>query len=923
MHGYNTKERCIIPALECARIIDNLLSSGEIIETQDIYDELERIYQWVQEFHVDVFNNYEASLKSNNAKDKDKKRKDYEYMCSQGYSYSVSKDALPRLKREIRRQGLNPDLILQRLDGVYNKKKYRYQYTKKGFSAFNTDIVYKKENLKKHTTTNTIALFKENAAKLLKGQQERGDMGVFPSDIDSTVKSLIDIIYQLKDDTYNTAFKAYIGRLSKLKKERPNNWITSFLELIVQVKNEFHSLSSNIAYADLLIEYADFIINYSIPNEQLPEYISTDIVDFAQGLYMGAISRALENNNKVKQISYLLKYGDFLIQTSQYDLLRDVSQKTLRLCESIRETTNIEKEYASALNLYAVYLRDFNGDIAAEPYFEEALNIRARLVGYDVDTFEKISEYRPALEDLFLLSRSMNNLAYIYLRLYPNSTTKQHLRLFQRSFKIMKECAKHEPTTYRIHLATSLYNIGTSYINMHKYDDAMKYLEKSLCIDKSLIVESPEVHKYAINYAFDLERISALYLWTIKNYIKAEETALEATNVIENLYTYNPRIYEYTYTDKLYWLSMVYKEVGKYDEALDKSLCSLAILENTNTCESKKETKIIYVKKLLAEIYADMLMYNVADVYSSDAFIIAKNLYIRGKTIEHFNHFRFATKTRISVLQKMSNYSIAEAVISEYITLLNSYHGSLSESQILGILEIKQELALIYRKYIKDYDRALVKYEELRNDYIKHFKSTVSYADLLVEYASCYDEAGQHKEYEALLNDAILEYCSIKDQTLLVKEKTATTHLLLALAISIDGNYEEAFKSYDQSISLYNKIYRSEPLSVVGYLAMAHRYYGLALECIDDVNSLEHYIAAIDYYIEEHGNINEINEVIPELSAVILGLSKKDVSLNLINSTKILINKCKQLENIDVESLERLEANLQILQKQINSSNLI
>ena len=95
---------------------------------------------------------------------------------------------------------------------------------------------------------------------------------------------------------------------------------------------------------------------------------------------------------------------------------------------------------------------------------------------------------------------------------------------------------------------------------------------------------------------------------------------------------------------------------------------------------------------------------------------------------------------------------------------------------------------------------------------------------------------------------------------------------------------------------------------------MAHRYYGLALEGINSIQSLEHYITAINYYVEGHENINEINEVISELSSVVLKLPK-DVSLNLIDSACILTNKCKQLDNIDIESLERIEINLQQLQK--------
>ena len=152
-------------------------------------------------------------------------------------------------------------------------------------------------------------------------------------------------------------------------------------------------------------------------------------------------------------------------------------------------------------------------------------------------------------------------------------------------------------------------------------------------------------------------------------------------------------------------------------------------------------------------------------------------------------------------------------------------------------------------------------------------------------------------------------------QTILVKENAATAYLLLALAISIDGDYEKAFESYEQSISLYNKVYRTEPLSVVGYLALAHRYYGLALEDSDIVKALEHYITAIDYYIEYDEDVSEINEVISELSGVI-SMLPEDVNQNIINLTYVLINKCKQLDkNVDMESLERMETYLQFYKK--------
>lgn len=55
--------------------------------------------------------------------------------------------------------------------------------------------------------------------------------------------------------------------------------------------------------------------------------------------------------------------------------------------------------------------------------------------------------------------------------------------------------------------------------------------------------------------------------------------------------------------------------------------------------------------------------------------------------------------------------------------------------------------------------------------------------------------------------------------------------------------------------------------------------------------------------------------MISELSSVVQKLPK-DVSLNLIDSACIITNKCKQLDkNVDIDSLERIEINLQQLQK--------
>lgn len=899
MCDYKTDECCKITDLnprECAQIIDELLSSRDVVETQDIYDELEHQYKFVEKKNRPS-QSYKETWKHSD-------RKIYEDACTECYG-SICKQAIQALYMEIRRKELNPKKILSVVPCDYNRDKYAYRYFQRGFSVFAI------ENHKSSTTTNAIALVMKNAAKILEGQIGKGTDEVSPKDIERAAQDLINIINQLKDDTIDIAFTTYIERLSRLKIERPNNWITSFLELVGQVINEFHSLKPSLAYADLLIEYADFIINYNFPKDRLPENINCDIVDFAQDMYMGAISKALENNNKPKQISYLIKYSEFLFNTFQYDILYNVLRKVIKLCESIRDISNIEKEYASALNLYANYLWRIDKVIEAEAYFKKALNIRAKIAGYDVDTLEKVVENRPHLEDLFLLSTTIQNLAYVYMYLYPNSVSKECQRLFQHCLEIRKECANRNPKIYRVNLASAYYNLGNLYIFTLEYDRALRNFEKALTIDKTLVIKYPEVHKYVINYSNCLERISALYLWIHKDYIKAEEAALDVVDKIETLYEYNPQTFELLYAEKLYWLSIIYDGTGKYDEALDSSLRALNVFENSNMCSDTSKVKVVYIKRLIAEIYAKKTMYTEADMFSSEALIMAERLH-RG-TKQSFNHYKLALQTRVSILQEMSDYNAAETVVCKGIELMKSHYSNLNESQMLDIFEIKKEVAQIYRNYKKEYDKALAIYEEIRTDFIKHFEGSIAYADFLLEYALCYYDAKLQQKCKEMLNDAILQYDSIVDQNLMVKEKKGITHLYLALALTVDENYEESFKSYEQSINLLNKVYKSEPLSVGGYLAMAHRYYGLALEGSDKVKSLEQYNCAFDYYIELCEDANEINNVISELKSVISAIPKY-VDKNIIDNTKKLVSRYKQREGIGyIESIEELEKILQDL----------
>ena len=840
-HGYK------ITKFECAFIIDEILSTGKQISNDEIYKELENIF-------------------------KIKESKIYSDIC---------KHAIRKIKKTLKDKGVDENILnIKELPG--NKNAYRYD-TEIGFSAFKACNYNCKEK--------NIAEFKEMATKLL------AEKDIFPKDIDEKVQYLINILIQAKEDGRKQNFQTHIERLSKLKEERPKDWTRTYLDLLKNMKDEFKSLSSTILYADLLIEYADFILHYKIPEGYLPP--DADIKNSVKKMYIKAIAKAKKHNDESRLIHYLVKYGEFLYSTEQHQTLHDVCCEAIELCESITGQKDIDREYGAALHLYARYLHDSEDYTEAENYYRKALDIRSRLAGYNKETLDETHTNRNDIADLSALSDTANWLGNLYRKMDKDEET---MTLYEKSLKIRKKCARRRPV-YKAQVACSYYNIGDLYIKSQDYRKALKYLGKAIDIEKNLVQKSPEDHYYSINYCWSLTRKADICISHHNDYEMAEKAMLEAVSVIKPLYEYNPKQYGQEYADALISLFLSYRlNTIEIDEVyLNNALEALSIYKKSNSNQSSND-KIAAINTLIADTYISKGKRDEAEKHSHEALDSLR--IINTKRINFQSHLNLI----VMVMQQTESYDNCKPFADKATTIMNHLCAEINNLQHykIEIYNAKKEIAKVYRR-VNEYDKAIAIYKELENCYIEPIDGTVEYASLLSEIANCYYDIGDKDKYKEYLHSSIIQYESLMEKGYTLKTEIARDAMHLAFEICMKERYDESYPLYEKAISLLNDSYKYAPKTIITALGMAHMYYALALEKSDKTKAFEHYNLSLKYAIENPSDLENIKWAYSQLDRFILTSNlPKDTDKELIHDTIVLMKIC-QIYGIEVYSIDILE----------------
>lgn len=818
-----------IYTIECALIIDELLSFGKPVTTQEIYDELEKTYN--------------LTTKSTKSQETFFKQLDYKGKCKNLYS-AVCKEAIQRLLKELRLKGKSNILVISKYEK--DKRQRVYQYTEPGFSVFKAKAPENIHPLETEIESLAHRLFVQNK----KQNKDESNVDITPCSSQETLERTINAIWRVYSSSKNTKFSSIeiefqreLENLLQIKNTRSSDWISQFSSLLLQIKNKYGDILPPLIYADFLIEYAEFIAAVDIAQEELSKDLDESVFEFSQSLYESAITRARENKDKERLALFTIKYGDFLNKNRQFHLVGDQCEKAITIYKKLisGDSDYLQGEYASALHLYGNYYYNISEFKMAEKYYNEAYEIRSRLSEADPEKYEHE------------LAKTINNLANLYKR--QNNIDKAR-ELYEESLRLREQCTERNPQLYEFDKASSLYNIGSLYMKLDRYDEAITYVQKALEIEERLVEGSPEVYEYLHSYSNTLETLSHLY-YIQDDYSKAEQLCQTAISNIEGLVKKNQKGFEKSYADILVHLSSVHQRLGEYDDADDEIHRALDIFQKLAIkFVGKYEEDIVYALRVIADNYCQRAQYVAAEEPIDKAMKISERLYSEDKSAYARLH-AISLYQRASIYTLLTEYDAAERLYIESLAIFEEMQNIAPEISKREQLIVKGYLADLYRHYKGEYENALPKYEELVEEYKALITTNNSVtlqldcAHLLSRLADCYEGMGERVMYKNALKDAIAFYNTIQDETIATKTRIATLHLSLALAYSVDEEYEESFGYYQKAIDLYSYIYQSNPVSVTEYLGMAHRYYALSLEEDYEDKAVEQYSYSLRYYLED------------------------------------------------------------------------
>lgn len=261
--------------LECAFIIDDILSTGRRISNDEIYEELNNIFNI-----VDVLSS------------------DYKKECTDNYTY-ISREAVQRIKDELRNKGFDDKTIFKCTQTSVNGNKNEYWYNAEpGFSAFKAA---------RPNNVNSSEFEFEAFVNRLYSKDKLSLGRLFD------ILERVDLISSSKTGSIEGDINKSLSKIESLIKCKTDDYI---IECDKEFKLLFSKYKNHIKpkdYANLLVLYADHIYESGLNKD------FKDNIELKEGWY-NTISNSLETAVDVIRsteftelyIRFALKYASFV-----------------------------------------------------------------------------------------------------------------------------------------------------------------------------------------------------------------------------------------------------------------------------------------------------------------------------------------------------------------------------------------------------------------------------------------------------------------------------------------------------------------------------------------------------------------------------------------------------------------------------------
>lgn len=460
--GNKAVDTAMLPTvLECAFIIDDILSTGRHITNDEIYEELNRIFQMVET-----------------------SSSDYKRECH-GFYKDISKQAITRIRKELRKKGFDDEKILpKKRPSPYHKKKYIYGYeAEPGFSAFKTP----------EATEVNPSEFK--FVSLVSDLYSKGELSITRL---YEILERIDLIASSDTGSIEGDIKKSLHKIESLIKCKSDDYIVKCDKEFKVLFGKYKNHIAPIDYAGLLVLYADFIYESGLSKE------FKDRIDLEDGWY-NTIANSLEtavstiNSTDYTElyINYTLKYVRFVTmynKTESYDKIELLYGDIFNHLQD-----NNSPLMAYALRSYAMlcYFRK-NIDLSIET-LEQAQKICRSKINDNTDNASANLDY---LSEYIFATKELADISFDYI--------DGKRRDINRSLNEYKDVVKHycclaEDNPHLgfdfIHLV--YYRLSVLSHELKDYEEEEKMLEKCALLSLSYAIKENE-QKYIDRFEYDV-----------------------------------------------------------------------------------------------------------------------------------------------------------------------------------------------------------------------------------------------------------------------------------------------------------------------------------------------------------------------------------------------------------------------------------
>ena len=355
-------------------------------------------------------------------------------------------------------------------------------------------------------------------------------------------RSRIDAARELEAsarEALETNIEEYRLKIKSLSVSLEKGWVDEVIDVYAKATNQARGYISDEKFAELLLNYADFLYD----NNQF--HLIGPLYEESLKIYR-QLAEQKPNIFLSDVVRILCCKGSLHRSLRFYDEAEEEFEEALTLSRKLAETNpDFLSEVADSLHGLGVLYMDLYRFKESETAFRDSLSIRRKLANFDS-------------EDLAL---SLNALGVLHWKLHCLEDAKIELT---ESLNIYRELAKKNPESFLPDVALTLSNIGYFNSEQGAHNEAEKELEEALSIRRELAKSNPEA--FLPDLAMTLTNIGILHKESHR-YKEAERETFDSLSIFRELASVNPDVFLEGVAKTLNNLGNIHMHIHCYKES--------------------------------------------------------------------------------------------------------------------------------------------------------------------------------------------------------------------------------------------------------------------------------------------------------------------------------------------------------------------